>query len=65
MKVNCPKCDQPFKDGQEIKGVFLAYFHDIPSKRVVSTTTPHDFIAETMEHVSCREVEDDESLSSR
>lgn len=62
MNRNCPNCDQPFKDGQEIRGVFFAYWHQIPSRTTMATTKPHEGIPETVEHRNCREANGDEAL---
>lgn len=58
----CPNCDQLLKEGQEIKGTFYAYFHAVPSRRVISTTRPHDFIAESLQHANCMRANGDDGL---
>lgn len=59
MVRRCPNCDQPFKEGQEVKGTFFAYWHVIPSKTAVATTRPHECIPETLEHRNCMEANEE------
>lgn len=62
MVRRCPNCDQPFKEGQEVKGTFFAYWHEIPSRRAVATTRPHECIPETLEHRNCMDANGDVAI---
>jgi hypothetical protein len=59
MKRNCPKCDQLFREGDEVRMTAFAYWHEIPSSTTIATTKPHEAIPETIEHRNCREANDD------
>lgn len=57
MIIHCAECGDILKEGEEIEGVFRAYYHDIPSKVHFSVSNPHDYLKETICHVRCGEIE--------
>lgn len=57
MTIRCAQCDQPLKEGQEVEGLFAAYFHEIPSTQAYAITKPHEILVDTLAHRDCTEVE--------
>ncbi len=55
MTVNCYICGKPFKEDEEIVGVMVAYWHEIPSKANYSITKPHQGFKDTFHHYQCEE----------
>jgi hypothetical protein len=53
MTVNCYICHQPFKEDEEIVGVMVAYWHELPSRVNFSITKPHHAYRDTLHHLEC------------
>lgn len=53
MTKLCRKCHLPFKENHEVQGMFKAFWHELGSKIHFSISKPHEYVAETLEHVDC------------
>lgn len=53
MIVTCTKCGKFLKEGQEVEGVFRAFYHELGSKVHYAITKPHDYVPNTLCHVDC------------
>jgi hypothetical protein len=53
MTINCGKCGERLREGQEIRGLFVAYYHELRSKVIFSITKPHHYEGGSLEHVNC------------
>lgn len=53
MQILCCECGEELKEGDEVEGLFKAYYKALASKVHYAVSEPHDFIAETMAHVKC------------
>ncbi len=58
MIIYCPKCKQPFKEGDEVQGTFRAFWHELGSKVHFSISKPHEYVPGTLSHVKCEGDED-------
>lgn len=56
MTKDCPICDMPFKDGENIVAVMLSTFKDIPSDASFAITQPTQCIE--IVHSDCYDWED-------
>ncbi len=55
MTLKCIQCEKVIKEGEEIEGIFRAFYHAIPSEIHFSITKPHDYLKETIIHTDCRD----------
>lgn len=53
MIVYCGNCGGKLREGEEVKGTFHAYYHELGSKVHWSITKPHDYDTGTLCHSDC------------
>lgn len=59
MIIRCRACGHRIADGDEVRGTFRAFLHELGSTVLYSITKPHEVEKDSLEHVNCYQTEAD------